>query len=109
LKITVQIVIDAQDGTPPAITTAGRIRLVDPASANLVRSDDGLFRTRDGKSPPSDANVLLAPATLETSNVNMAEQMVKMIELSRSYELSTRLITTAGDNEKSASQVLALN
>lgn len=98
-----------QPGTPPTVASVGRIKLVDPAASNMVRGDDGLFRTRDGKAAQSDAKVLLAPATLETSNVNMAEQMVKMIELSRAYELSTRLITTASDNEKSASQVLALN
>lgn len=97
-----------QPGTPPTITSVGRIRLVNPPASNLVRGDDGMFRTRDGKAPPSDATVQLATGTLETSNVNMAEQMVKMIELSHAYELSTRMITTAGDNEKSASSVLAL-
>lgn len=97
-----------QPGTPPAITTLGRIRLVNPPASKITRGDDGLFRTIDGKTPASDATVQLAPGTLETSNVNMAEQMVKMIELSHAYELSTRLITTAADNEKNASQVLAL-
>lgn len=97
-----------QPGTPPTITSVGRLKLVDPSKSRLKRGDDGLFRTSDGSKPQSSAAVRLAPATLETSNVNMAEQMVRMIELSHAYELNTRLITTAGDNEKSASQVLQL-
>jgi flagellar basal-body rod protein FlgF len=97
-----------QDGTPPAVSSVGRIRLVDPASTNLVRGDDGLFRTRDAKPVAADAKVTLAPGNLEASNVNMTEQMVQMIALARQYDLNTRLITTAGDNEKAASQVLAL-
>jgi flagellar basal-body rod protein FlgF len=98
-----------QDGTPPAVSTVGRMRLVDPATTNLARGDDGLFRTGDGKPVPAAATVKLALGSLETSNVNMAEQMVHMIELARSYDLNTRLITTASDNEKAASQILSLN
>jgi flagellar basal body rod protein FlgF len=41
--------------------------------------------------------------------VNLTHQMVQMIELSRQYELNTKLITTASENEKSASQLLTLN
>ena len=98
-----------QAGTPPTITAVGRMKLVNPPASSLVRSDDGLFRTASGKPAPSDANVQLAVGALETSNVNMAEQMVRMIELSHAYELNTRLISTAGDNEKAASQVLSLS
>ena len=97
-----------QAGTPPTISTVGRIRLVDPKTSNLTRGDDGLFQTLDGKPVQADATVQLAPGNLEGSNVNMAEQMVNMITLARQYDLNTRLITTAGDNEKAASQILAM-
>jgi flagellar basal-body rod protein FlgF len=94
---------------PPAITVAGKIRLVDPPASNMTRRDDGLFQTRDGRAAPTSASVLVAPQNLESSNVNLTHQMVQMIELSRQYELNTKMITTANDDEKAASQLLTLN
>jgi flagellar basal-body rod protein FlgF len=94
---------------PPAVTIAGKIRLVDPPASNMTRRDDGLFQTRDGRPAATSATVLLAPETLESSNVNLTHQMVQMIELSRQYEMNTKMITTASDNEKSASQLLTVN
>ena len=98
-----------QPGTPPATTAVGRIKLVDPAVRALSRSNDGLFRTADGKPVQSDANVRLAPGALEGSNVNLTEQMVNMISLARQYDLNTKMISTAGDNDKAASSLLSLN
>jgi len=114
------VVTVAQDGTvsantsqggyvPPVVTVAGRIRLVDPPASNMTRRDDGLFQTRDGRPANPSATVQVQPETLESSNVNLTHQMVQMIELSRQYELSTKMITTASDNEKAASQLLTLS
>jgi flagellar basal-body rod protein FlgF len=75
----------------------------------MTRRDDGLFQTRDGRPANPSATVQVQPETLESSNVNLTHQMVQMIELSRQYELSTKMITTASDNEKAASQLLTLS
>ncbi|MFN3594034.1 MAG: flagellar basal-body rod protein FlgF [Thiobacillaceae bacterium] len=90
-----------------AVAIAGRIRLVNPPEAELTRGQDGLFRTRDGRPAPADANVKLAVGALETSNVNPAEALVQMISLARQFELQMRLIRSADDNARAADKLIA--
>ena len=90
-----------------AVTIAGRIRLVNPPEADLVRGQDGLFRLRNGQPAPADANVRLAAGALETSNVNPAEALVQMISLARQFELQMRLIRIADENARAADKLLA--
>lgn len=94
-------------GTQPIpATVVGRIKLATPSSAQMVRGDDGLFRTQNGKAAEADANVILDPGNVESSNVNIVGAMVDMISLARSYDMQTQLITNADTNEKAASSVL---
>lgn len=92
-----------------SVATAGRIKLVNPPEADLVRGDDGLFRLKSGQPAPADVNVQLAPKSLEGSNVNMVESLVNMITISRSFDLQTKLLTKAENNDAKAGQVLSLN
>ena len=55
-----------------------------------MRGEDGLFRMRDGTDAPADANVRLASGVLESSNVNVADAMVNMIELARHFDLQVK-------------------
>lgn len=89
-----------------SITPLGRIKLVNPAPADLVRGDDGLFRLRGGGTADADAGVRVAPGALEGSNVNPVEAMVTMISLARQFEAQLKLLTSAEDNSRAASQVL---
>ena len=70
---------------PETMAKVGRIKLVNPPAATVLRGEDGLFRTSDGAPAPVDANVRVASGVLESSNVNVAEAMVNMIELSRQF------------------------
>jgi flagellar basal-body rod protein FlgF len=91
-----------------AETTAsvGRIKLVNPPVDTLVRGEDGLFRTKDGVDAPADAKVQLASGALETSNVNVADGLVRMIELARNFELQVKAMRTAEDNAAASAQLL---
>lgn len=102
--------VSATPATGPrsAVVTLGRIKLVNPAEQNMVKGDDGLFRTRDGKPAAADAAVSVSPRTLEGSNVNPIESMVGMISAARQFELQMRLLSTADQNAKSATQLLAV-
>ena len=93
-----------------ATTTAdiGRIKLVNPPAESMVRSDDGLFRTRDGVQPQADANVHVVSGVLEGSNVNTADAMVNMIELSRHFELQVKAMRTAEEDAATAAQLLKM-
>ncbi|MEN6586984.1 MAG: flagellar basal-body rod protein FlgF [Sulfuricella sp.] len=107
----------AKDGTISAIptgqtltsvTAVGRVKLVNPPEADLVKGQDGLFRLKSGLPAPADANVMLAGSSLESSNVNMVEAMVNMITLARSFDMQTKLVTNAQNNDAKAGQILNL-
>jgi len=100
------ISIVAQGQAPDTTATVDRIKLVNPADADIQRSDDGLFRMKNGSAAEPDANVQISSGTLESSNVNTAEAMVNMIELSRQFEMQVKAIRTAEDNAAAASQLM---
>jgi flagellar basal-body rod protein FlgF len=92
--------------TADATALVGRIKLVNPPPANLARGEDGLFRMIDGSDAPADASVKVASGVIESSNVNVADAMVNMIELSRHFELQVKAMRTAEENAQAAAQLL---
>jgi flagellar basal-body rod protein FlgF len=93
---------------PAAPTVLGRIKLVNPNEADLVRGDDGLFRMKDGSSAPADPAVSVAGGALENSNVSAVDSMVSMISLARSLDTQMSLLKNAENNAAKATQILAL-
>lgn len=105
----------ANDGTVSVIpetgaqntgNTIGRIKLVNPPEADLLRGGDGLFRLRGGAAADNDPKVRLAGGYLEGSNVNPVEQMVNMISLARHFEMQMKSLTTADTDDRAATQVI---
>jgi len=95
--------------SPAAPAVLGRLKLVNPAEADLVRGDDGLFRLKDGGNAQADPNVRVAGGALEGSNVNPVDCMVDMISLARSFDTQMSLMKNAENNAAKATQILALN
>lgn len=95
-------------GAATAVNVLGRIKLVNPPEANLVRGDDGLFRGKDGKPFDVDANVRVVDGSVEGSNVSVVSAMVDMISLGRQFEMQMKLLTNAENNASKASQILTL-
>jgi flagellar basal-body rod protein FlgF len=93
---------------PAAPTVLGRIKLVNPNDADLVRGDDGMFRLKDGGSAQADPAVNVAGGALEGSNVSAVDAMVDMITLARSFETQMSLLKNAENNAAKATQLLAL-
>lgn len=100
------LTIIPQTGAQTA-STVGRIKLVNPPEADMVRGADGLFRMRDGNPAPLDETVKVMPGYLEGSNVNPVEQMVSMISLARQFEMQTKMISSAETNDRAAAQILS--
>ena len=102
--------ITARGAGDPLVGVAevGRLKLVNPPTADLVRGDDGLFRMRDGLPPAeADAAVTVTSGAVEGSNVNPVEAMVSMIAQARSFEMQMKAMQTANDNAQSANKLLA--
>jgi flagellar basal-body rod protein FlgF len=99
----------AAGATPGASAVLGRLKLVNPAEADLVRGDDGLFRLRSGAAAPADPQVVVAGGALEGSNVSPVDMMVNMIALARSFDTQMSLMKNAENNAAKATQILALS
>jgi flagellar basal-body rod protein FlgF len=95
-----------ETGSQNTVNVIGRIKLVNPPNADLVRGADGLFRLSGGGQAPVDENVALAAGFLEGSNVSPVEQLVTMISLSRQFEMQMKALTTANADDQAATQLL---
>lgn len=96
-----------ESGAQNTVNNIGRLKLVNPDENELVRGADGLFRLRGGDAAPVDENVKAASGYLEGSNVNPVDQMVSMISLSRQFEMQVKMLQSADQNDKSATQVIS--
>ena len=98
-----------QPGQLGVVNVVARLKLVNPAEETLVRGDDGLFRLQQGGAAPADEAVRVAGGYLEGSNVNVVDQMVQMISLGRQFEMQTRMLQTAEQNDQAATKVLSVS
>jgi flagellar basal-body rod protein FlgF len=92
--------------TPGTVAAVGRIKLVNPPAASLVRESGGLFQLAAGGTAPADASVKIGSGALESSNVDLASAMVNMIDLARSFDLQVKAMQSADNNAQSSSQLL---
>lgn len=91
------------------LSVVDRLKLVNPPKGELVKGTDGLMRLKDGVPATADANVRLAPGSLETSNVNAVEAMVNLITLSRQFEMQVKAMRTTEEIDQSAAQILRMS
>jgi flagellar basal-body rod protein FlgF len=86
-----------------------RIMLRDASQTALERREDGLYRVV-GK-PNEDIPITgklttLSPETLEGSNVNAMEVMVKLMDQSRSFEMQVNVIKQSKDVDESGGSMM---
>jgi len=110
-KITVgkdgTVSVIPETGAQNTVNSIGRIKLVNPDPADLVRGADGLFRIKTGEPATLSENSQLVSGYLEGSNVNAVDQMVTMISLSRQFEMQMQMLQRASQNDQSATQVIS--
>ncbi len=103
------------DGTVSVINqTAGaevvnivdRIKLVNPNLKTVIKGNDGLFHIDGGVLAPAAAEVELLSGSLEGSNVNIASELVNMIELARQFEMQVKMMKAAEDNDEYAMRLI---
>lgn len=92
-----------------ALIVVDRIKLVKPEKDNLVKGLDGLIRAKDGTTFDSNASVKVVSGSLETSNVNVVNTLVNMINLARNYELQIKMMKTAEETDRAADGLLSMS
>lgn len=92
---------------PETIAIVGRLRIVNAAPQSLIRGDDGFMRSTTGTPEPAAGNVLTSGA-FEGSNVNAADMLVEMIELSRQFEMQVKILDSGDENARAANSLLKL-
>ncbi len=91
-----------------ALLEIDRIKLVNPPLEEMQKGVDGEMRLKSGQLADADANVAMEPGFLEGSNVKIVDSLVKMIELSRRFEMQIKVMKTADDVEKASTSVMSL-
>ncbi|MFC5580251.1 flagellar basal-body rod protein FlgF [Rhodanobacter terrae] len=91
---------------PNAVSALDRIRLVNPDPTQLVQGSDGLMHMADGSQADVDTSMRVTSGALESSNVNASAELVKMIALSRQYDMQVKAIKSADDNAAAATKLL---
>lgn len=101
--------IREQGQSPSGLSQVGRIKLVNPALAQMRKGEDGLMRyTGSEPSLKLDENVKLKSGFLEGSNVNVVNEFTDIMALSKQFELQMKLMRTVEDNSASATKLLQL-
>lgn len=91
---------------PGTIAAVGQIKRVNPDPAQMSEGVDGLMHMNDGSTADADSTVTLTSGALEASNVNPSSELVKMISLSRQYEMQVRSIKTSEDDADASTKLL---
>ncbi|MEY6431892.1 flagellar basal-body rod protein FlgG [Thioalkalicoccus limnaeus] len=96
--------VSAQVAGDEAPTQVGQIELVDFINpAGLEAIGNNLFRETAASGTPQpgipglDGLGVLVQGSVESSNVNVVEELVNMIETQRAYEMNSKAIGTADD------------
>ncbi len=103
---TVSIIPAGQTGAQAL--SAGKLKVVTATADQLTRSGNGLFSARPGFTPDTSSGAVLTSGALESSNVNVADAMVTMIELARNFELQTRAMKAADENAQQAATLVRM-
>ena len=95
--------------TPPAggaQVEGGRIKLVQPGQGELQKGMDGLFYAVEPGALVQAQDVQLKQGHLEGANVNVVEEMVQNMALSRQFELQVRAMKTADDQARAGARLI---
>lgn len=97
---------------PQGLAELGRLKLVDPNPAQLVRGADGLMRLATAPGVPApvlpaDPTLRIVSGVLEGSNVNPMQAMVELINNGRRFDMQMQVVQQADRNAERANQLLS--
>lgn len=91
---------------PNTVAALDRLKLVNPDVTQMSKGPDGLMHMTDGSTAQADPTVQVTSGMLEGSNVNPSSELVRMISLSRQYEMQVKAIKASEDNADASVKLL---
>ena len=92
--------------SPNELTTVGTIKLVDIPNSQLQKGADGLFYLAEGASALASNSVKITSGALEGSNVDPVRALTELIDISRHFEMHTKMMRSIEDNSGKSNQLL---
>ena len=83
-----------------------RIKLVNPEKTAMYRGTDGLFRLKSGGTAEQSDDVRLINGALESSNVNVVNNITSLIRIQHQYDMPVTMMSTAKEMDESQNQLL---
>ncbi len=106
LDPTKDVAIDTQGNISQAGVRVAQFKLTDFTDYNYIEHfGENYYRTVEGATEKA-ADVTVNQGYIETSNVQVVQEMVEMISVSRQYESNQRIITTIDNSLEIASKQL---
>lgn len=100
------ISVQPRGQSPNELTTLGNIKLVDIPHNQLQKGVDGLFYLSEGASATASDAVRITSGALEGSNVDPVRALSELIDISRQFEMHTKLMKSIEDNSGKSNQLL---
>ena len=101
------ISVVAKGSSPDALTQVDKIKLVNPALDELEKKEDGLLYVKNPENEVlPDAAIRITSGFLEGSNVNPIEEFMRVLTLSRQYEMSVKVMQKAEQNSEASARLL---
>lgn len=88
------------------IAIVGKIKLVQIEGSKVEKGKDGLFYGKDGQTFADDPAIKVSSGALEGSNVNPVETLIKLIDISRNYEIHSNFIKNLSEQAVSSNKLL---
>jgi flagellar basal-body rod protein FlgF len=105
----------ANDGSISIVPLSGgepqiidKLKLVSTKGSDTVKGLDNLLKVRGGGTLPEDLDAKVTAGAVESSNVNMTQALVDMIENQRSYEVQANLMKEAKNLDESSASLMRL-
>lgn len=95
-------------GDPKSPQELDRLKLASAKGSDTVKGLDNLLHVRGGGALPQDLDATVQSGALESSNVNMTQALVDMIDNQRSYEVTANLMKSAKDMDEGGASLMRL-
>jgi flagellar basal-body rod protein FlgF len=97
---------DTPDEPPQQVD---RLKLTNWRGSRIEKDLNGLFRVSGGGLLPTDESAGVMVGSLEQSNVQPTEVLVEMVEAQRSFDIRTKLISTARELDEGGASLMRIS